>query len=59
MTKGQACPLNCQQPHLYQTVPTSTSSFLAEKKTAKKRLGRELEGVNDLFLKAIQTVQKL
>jgi hypothetical protein len=31
---------------------------LAEKKTAKKQLGRELEGVNDLFAKAIQLIQK-
>ncbi|WNE41218.1 MAG: hypothetical protein mread185_000675 [Mycoplasmataceae bacterium] len=53
------CPYqNCQQSHFYQTVPTNISSFLAEKKTAKKQLGRELDGVNDLFAKAIQLIQK-
>ncbi|MDR1670330.1 MAG: hypothetical protein LBR43_01205 [Spiroplasmataceae bacterium] len=49
---------DCQKSHFYQTVPTEISSFLAEKKTAKKQLGRELEGVNDLFAKAIQLIQK-
>jgi hypothetical protein len=57
--KGKECVFdNCASQHYYQTVPVSTSSFLAEKKTAKKRLNRDLEGVNDLFLKAIQTIQK-
>ena len=50
---------NCQQSHFYQTVPISTSSFLAEKRIAKKRLDRELEGVNDLFAAALQTIHQI
>jgi hypothetical protein len=46
----------CDGKHLYRTVSLSTSSFLAEKKAAKKRLGRELEGANDLFVAAIRTI---
>jgi hypothetical protein len=58
--KDKQCPLsNCQQPRVYQTVPLETASFLAEKRIAKKRLGRESEGVNDLFALAIATIQKL
>jgi hypothetical protein len=37
-------------------VPIETTSFLAEKETAKKRLNRELEGVNDLFARAIRLI---
>ncbi|CAG8725341.1 9673_t:CDS:1 [Racocetra persica] len=40
-------------------VPTTTTSFLAEKRIAKKQLKRELEGVNDLFALAIQTIHRL
>ncbi|CAI2199328.1 4619_t:CDS:2, partial [Funneliformis geosporum] len=50
---------NCECQHYYQTVAPATSSFLAEKRIAKKRLARELEGVNDLFANAIATIQKL
>ncbi|CAG8511155.1 7130_t:CDS:1 [Ambispora gerdemannii] len=58
-TKGKNCPFpNCQQPHFYQTVPIATSSFLAEKKTAKKRLDRDLEGVNDLFAYALRFIHE-
>src|SRR6266480_2384266 len=49
----------CDGKHFYQTISIATSSFLAEKKTAKKILGRELEGVNDLFAQSIQLIQKL
>ena len=59
-SQGRNCAFdNCDSQHYYQTVSPATSSFLAEKKTAKKRLNRNCEGVNDLFLKAIQTIQKL
>ena len=59
-SQGKKCVFdNCQSEHFYQTVPISTSSFLAEKRIAKKRLQRELEGVNDLFATAIATIQKV
>jgi hypothetical protein len=58
--QDQQCPVeNCQQDHLFQAVPLETTSFLAEKKTAKKRLGRELDGVNDLFAIFIAAIQKV
>ena len=58
--QGKGCPLaDCQQSHYYQTVPIETSSFLAEKRIAKKRLGREIEGINDLFASCVQTIQKV
>ncbi|CAI2185198.1 15215_t:CDS:2 [Funneliformis geosporum] len=58
--RGANCVFtNCDGQHYYQTVAPTTSSFLAEKRIAKKRLARELEGVNDLFASAISTIQKL
>jgi len=61
--KGKKCSLKnregspCDGKHWYRTVAPATSSFLAEKKAAKKRLGRELEGVNDLFAQSIRLIQ--
>ena len=49
---------NCQKSeHYYQTVDPSISSFLAEKRIAKKRLGRDQDGVNDLLIRFIQDLQ--
>ncbi|MCE8167650.1 MAG: hypothetical protein I3275_03405 [Candidatus Moeniiplasma glomeromycotorum] len=57
--QGKKCPIaHCQKSHFYQSVPIETASFLAERRIAKKRLGRESEGVNDLFALAIATIQK-
>ncbi|WNE40450.1 MAG: hypothetical protein GBAus27B_000517 [Mycoplasmataceae bacterium] len=54
------CPYdNCQKSHAYQTVPIATSSFLAERRIAKKQLGRESKGVNDCFAEAIQFLQTI
>ncbi|KLL04466.1 MAG: hypothetical protein MRERV_14c063 [Mycoplasmataceae bacterium RV_VA103A] len=55
----KSCPIpNCQQPHIFQTIPTEITTFLAEKRIAKK-IGRELDGVNDLFATAIQNIHKI
>ena len=57
--KSKKCPFsNCDNQHFYQTVSRETTSFLAEKRIAKKRLNREIEGVNDLFATAIAIIQK-
>jgi hypothetical protein len=59
-SKDKKCAFaNCESQHYYQTVPISTSSFLAEKRIAKKRLNRELDGVNDLFAEALAAIHKL
>ncbi|CAG8668685.1 2518_t:CDS:2, partial [Paraglomus occultum] len=56
---GKKCVLaNCASQHYYQTISPEVSSFLAERRIAKKRLGRESEGVNDLFAGTIATIQK-
>ena len=57
--KSKECLIsNCQQEHYYQIVSPEISSFLAEKKTAKKRLGRDLEGVNDLFASTLRFIHE-
>ncbi|CAG8717588.1 2392_t:CDS:2, partial [Ambispora leptoticha] len=57
--KKRKCPVSgCNGKHFYQRVSHLTSSFLAEKKIAKKRMGRNLEGANDLFNQAISDIQK-
>ena len=59
-SQGKKCVFdNCASQHYYQTISPEVSSFLAEKRIAKKRLGRESEGVNDLFALLIATIQKL
>ncbi|MEG7978996.1 MAG: hypothetical protein NY202_03735 [Mollicutes bacterium UO1] len=50
---------DCKKEHMYQTVPLETASFLAERRIAKKRLGHDIDGVNDLFALSIATIQKL
>ena len=58
--KKQKCPIaDCNGRHFYRRVSCLTSSFLAEKKIAKKKLGRNLEGVNDLLNRAINNIQKV
>ncbi|TLY45082.1 MAG: hypothetical protein E6K54_08950 [Gammaproteobacteria bacterium] len=48
---------DCQGQHFYRPVDKEVSSFLAEKKIAKK-FGRELEGVGDLFAGFIRSIYK-
>ena len=63
--KGKKCLLKnsqgnrCNRKHLYSTISPTTSSFLATKKVAKKRIGRELEGVNDLLAQLIHSIQTI
>lgn len=58
--KRRKCPITgCSRRHFYRQVSCLTSSFLAEKKIAKKRLGRDMEGVNDLLNQAINNIQKI
>jgi hypothetical protein len=58
--KKRKCPvLGCNGKHFYRQVSRLISSFLAEKKIAKKKLGRNLMGVNDLFNQAINKIQKI
>lgn len=57
--KKRKCPVpDCNGKHFYRQVSHLISSFLAEKKIAKKRMGRNLEGANDLFNQAIHDIQK-
>jgi hypothetical protein len=57
--KKRKCPVsNCKGKHFYRQVSQLITSFLAEKKIAKKKLGRKMVGVNDLFNKAIDNIQK-
>ncbi|CAG8803602.1 33699_t:CDS:1, partial [Racocetra persica] len=50
----QVCPFvikgkPCDGSHGFEKVPVEISSFLAEQRIAKKKLGRKLKGVNDHF----------
>jgi hypothetical protein len=38
----------CDGRHVYERVPQEVAGFLAERRIAKRRLGRELLGVGDL-----------
>lgn|SRR5581483_2483980 len=58
--KKRKCPVyGCNGKHFYRQVSHLVSSFLAGKKIAKKRLGRNLEGVNDLLAQVINDIQKI
>jgi hypothetical protein len=39
----------CDGQHIFEKIPVTVSSFLAERRITKKRIGRLEKGVNDLF----------
>ena len=58
--KKRKCPVyGCNGKHFYRQVSHLVSSFLAGKKIAKKRLGRNLEGVSDLLAQVINDIQRI